>query len=592
MENRKEAHELVNQSRKIDSNVNKKQYVDILNAAIKKDPYYLEPYMMLGFFYFRERDWEKALMYLQKCVEIDYLLEDDEETAKKVYITLGKVYQITGNIEKSLQSFKSLIGLFPNSKASEKILKEIYSKLENRDEWFTLYKDGYNYCLDGKYEDALVSFKKSFGITNNFSWAYYYNARALMKMGRYQRGISSLGRALELDEHFLFYYGLFEIYELMKEYDKAKSFMEKVLSMNPLFSLILLDQCEEYLENDEEEKAEGIIKNVLLFPELPDDLRKHAKELAGKLKTRKVETADILKEDRLIIPEHTVEKEVEPVLHKMKKQVEKIYYDQVLDVEAEIEKMTRKAREDAKEIVQTAHKEAAAIISEARQKVDEDKVYETQKQEIRPDEIRAKMLNRAREEAETIIRGAREEANNIVQGAKEEAEEISQGAREEAESILANAHKKADKLLSEEKTAEEQCQRLLEQSTGQLEKILTQALSKILEGKGATEEQLLKTKPIQKEVTDASGNEIRNIIRDEMQVLKEELKEEFEKLGKIITQAVLKLEKTFEAGKEKEPEKEPVIQEKITRRKVEGPEPDEQGARKGRRLRTRLLRNE
>ena len=616
MGNREEALDLVEQSRKIDTNVNKKEYVDLLDAAIKKDSYYIEPYILLGFFYFKERDWDKALANLQKSVQIDYLLENNEETAKKVYITLGKVYQIIGNIEKSMHSFKNLIGLFPNAKASEKILKEIYSKLENRDEWFSMFKEGYNSYLSGKNEDALIYFKKSFGTFNNFSWAYYYNAKALCALGRLQRGISSFARAIELDEHFLFYYGLYETYELSKDSEKAKTNLFSTFSLNPLYPLILMEQCEQLHQNGETEKAERLLNDIMTYPELHEDLITSAKAISTTFRKEKPEEevsrdeiiemppADEIIEmppaDEIIEmpPADEIEKQEEPGLHERKKRVEQISYEHVPGAGAELEKLSRKAREDADEIIRRAHEEAEAIVFRARQSVETSGTTEIREAKQKAEEERAGILARARKEAESIIHESTEKAETILAEAQQKSRQhkdsmthIEEEMRklEEEKRKLEEEKKKAEISADVQRSAEEERRKILEEAGREAEYILEEAMKKIEEEKALYKGAPRLSDTLKKEFIGITAEELRGIIQDETRIAMGSLRKLLqEELARALKAPAQPQSQETELINEESEEEVPARTESQVPSEYQ--EPQDLSLRRGRRIKTRLLK--
>jgi tetratricopeptide (TPR) repeat protein len=240
MKDREEACERIQQAQDFYCKNDKDSYIRVLDQAIRKDPYYGEPHIMLGFHYFKERQWEKAQEHLARAIQLDYLLDNNEEMAEKVYITLGKVYQMRGRKEESLVIFKSYAGLFSYSPASEKLILQIFSRYPEVEKWFSLFKKGYNQFLAKNYDDALAYFNGALQLINSYSWLHYALGRTWASLGLHEEAVSSYKKALEIDEHFIFHYALHTSYSaLHREADSQKS-LERALEINPFYHLVLL----------------------------------------------------------------------------------------------------------------------------------------------------------------------------------------------------------------------------------------------------------------------------------------------------------------------------------------------------------------
>ncbi len=122
------ASELLIEAKKLNPSKNRGEFVSLLEKAISQDPDLAEPYLLLGFFYFEKQEMEKAQAYLSKGLTIappSPPSANKIDPAEKAYIILGKVYQYLGDKEKSLQCFRSLIELYPDSRMAKALAKQL-----------------------------------------------------------------------------------------------------------------------------------------------------------------------------------------------------------------------------------------------------------------------------------------------------------------------------------------------------------------------------------------------------------------------------------------------------------------------------------
>lgn len=305
MRDREEAKELLRKAYTMDMEGKKEEYISTLQAVIKKDPYYIEPYAMLGFHYYKEHQWELTLYNLKRAVDLDPMLGNNEKMAERLYITLGKVYQNIDNKKQSLLCFKTFVGLFPISEAAERIAKQIYSSLPDKEVWFSNVKNGYHCFLTRNFEEALTTFRKAIVLNRNFSWCNYYEGRALISLNRYREGITAIKRALELDEHFLFYYELHKAYELLNEEEEAQKLIKKTLELNPYYSIVMLQKSEIAIAKKDYEKAERYLVDIL-YAHPKDDFVIKARSLLKEIYAR-----------NQIIDEHVAAPEKPPAPEKL-----------------------------------------------------------------------------------------------------------------------------------------------------------------------------------------------------------------------------------------------------------------------------------
>lgn len=534
MKRREEARELARKAHAFDIKSDEKDYISLLTQAVATDPFYIEPYIMLGFHYFKERDYEKAQFNLNRALELDLTLEGNEDSAEKVYITLGKTYQMFHNREKSLFSFKSFVGLFPKSPHSEKILKQIYSKVQGIENRYAFLREGYEYYLAGKYEKAVQSFQHSIEGHEVFSWPYYHKGRALIALKLYEEAIEAYLEALEHDEHFLFHYALYEAHEAVGENEKAGKHFRKALELNPFHALAILDSAERHIQADDFVKAEILIGKVLVV-EPNREIVEIAKSLQRQLSRKRNSHEPSQNKPKSSHEEATDSKEeregatsaetgLSPSLaayakkakDKYSSHIETLFADIRGRLDAEMESRLEKASLDAVQIWERIisgerQREEELIV---RMKAEAEALFRARQKEAQNE--REALLEKTRHEARKLIEEAEIRAETITSVAQkkraeeekdmenrrrrseEKAERILSDAETRAASIIREAKHEADRILERaDRSLEEKRKQILKEANLEADEIVEEAYRKV----EAAEERLYKN--IEDKVEDA-----------------------------------------------------------------------------------------
>jgi len=520
MKVREEARVLIEKAHAFDIRKDEKDYISLLKQAVVADPFFIEPYIMLGFNYFKERDYEQALFNLNRAVELDLFLGGNEDNAEKVYITLGKTYQMFQNKEKSLFSFKTFVGLFPKSQHSEKIIKQIYSKVEDIAHRYAFLKEGYEHFLAGNFEKAVQSFQHSIEGHGVFSWAHYHKGRALMALKLYEEAIESFMEALEHDEHFIFHYSLFETFEALGDAERAGKSFRKALELNPFYALAVLETAERHLRADELDRAEKLVERVLTV-EPNREIIEIAKTLQKKISRVKSGEAPDEKPHGGAGERHgKAQKEPAAVREapgelaaaaRMSKDefaahAEALFAEIRGRLDSEMERLLEKAGADAAKswermISGERHREEELL---ARMKAEAEELFKARQKEALGE--REAMLEKTRQEARKMIEEAEIKAETITSVAQkrraeedrdietrrkrseERAERIVEDAEAKAEDIIKDARREADKIVERaEKSIEEKRRQIVKEANAEADDIVEEAYRKV----EAAEERLL-----------------------------------------------------------------------------------------------------
>ena len=164
-------------------------------------------YLTEGNKYFFGGDYNQAIEYYQKVLQLNPNLAE-------AYYNLGLAYGSLGQYQKAIEYFQKSIQLDPN-------LAEAYYFLGNA------------YVRLGQYQQAIEYYQKSLQLNPNDASAYNNLGLAYRKIGQYQKAIEYCQKALQLDPNFAkAYYNLGVAYLNLGQYQKAK---ENLLKAKELF---------------------------------------------------------------------------------------------------------------------------------------------------------------------------------------------------------------------------------------------------------------------------------------------------------------------------------------------------------------------
>ena len=150
------------------------EFKSLLERVIELDPSSGEPHIYLGLYYYKLKNIEKACEELREGLNIDCFAGNDVNLAQQAYVALGKSYSQQGNKEMALMSFRSLIGLYPETKVSEKLSQQIYGHKDIDPIWLKYYENGCEAFTEGNFDEAEELFKNAEIKNESFPWIQYH----------------------------------------------------------------------------------------------------------------------------------------------------------------------------------------------------------------------------------------------------------------------------------------------------------------------------------------------------------------------------------------------------------------------------------
>ena len=226
---------------------NVEEAIRLLKLAIQIDPNYAVAYARLGEAYWRDYDLTKKsdLVNLSKnAVNKGYMI--DSKLAS-VNVTLGMIYNGTGNYDKAILHFKKALASEPSDAAAFRGLAKAYQN-ENKDsEAESTYKQaiklkpdywaGYNdlgkfYYGKGRIDEAIKEFKQVVKFTPN-NYRGYNNVGAMYyALGQLSDAREMFENSLQVQPNYYTYSNLGVLYYKEGNYDKAAQMYREALKIN------------------------------------------------------------------------------------------------------------------------------------------------------------------------------------------------------------------------------------------------------------------------------------------------------------------------------------------------------------------------
>lgn len=216
--------------------------------VIKENPSHFDSLYYLGIIYCMLGFFEKALIYLDKAIDLNpdnlkilynkaVALQELKHLvdAIKIYDNIihkdpsyvwahykkANALQLLEKFEDSIICYKKVIHFKPD-------FSEVY------------YNQGISLYNLKKYKESYDSFSEAIKLQNNFPQAYYNRSLVLADLHEYKEAINDLDKAIELNSNYdLAFSFKAEILEILKEHESAIEHYKKSFEINPNGQLVL-----------------------------------------------------------------------------------------------------------------------------------------------------------------------------------------------------------------------------------------------------------------------------------------------------------------------------------------------------------------
>ena len=223
---------------------------DIKNALIKgknlikKYPDNYELNKFLGLILAHSNNHDEALIFFNKCLEINKNLPD-------IYFNLGLIFKKKGLLDLSVKNYEEAIKLNPEFLDAYINLGVVFEQQERNDDCLAVLqelikKDKNNYKAYfnlgnilkkiGRFEDSISAYSQAIKINNQQSEIFFNLAIVLKKIGNYEDAIINYKKAIELKpDYFKAYNNLGVIFNDQRKFSEAFNCFETSLKINPKF---------------------------------------------------------------------------------------------------------------------------------------------------------------------------------------------------------------------------------------------------------------------------------------------------------------------------------------------------------------------
>ena len=170
----------------------------ILESAIILYPDVEAVYYNLGVFYYRSREYQKAVDLLKRALDIN-------KYDKEALFYLGRSCYEIGSYQCSVEAFNKLL--------------ELAKGLTDKDVYWYL---GLSLYKLGRYKDAIEEFKRFTVWVNDPSKAYYNIGNCLFALGRFHRAVDYYLKAIEVNRDYVdAVYNLWKTYQTIGDEQNA-----------------------------------------------------------------------------------------------------------------------------------------------------------------------------------------------------------------------------------------------------------------------------------------------------------------------------------------------------------------------------------
>ncbi len=213
-----------------------------LALHLTEDETDLEIFSLLGMEYLYMENFEKAIIYFKKCLDIEP--EDQSSLYNIVYC-----YDMLDSNEVAIQFLQNYIDSQPYSETG----------------WHQLGREYYNL---GKYNEAIKSFDFAILIDDNFVGAYLEKAKTLEKLERYYDAIDNYNKCNKLDDPSAFSYLRIGVcYENLQQIENAIAYYKKSAEQDPYLDKPILNIISILFQQREYQKSIFYINQLINLEE-------------------------------------------------------------------------------------------------------------------------------------------------------------------------------------------------------------------------------------------------------------------------------------------------------------------------------------
>ena len=253
----------------------------LFGTILEQFPYFSEAAYSMGLVKFREKDFDEAVHYFHKTLELNPLHEKAQaaiaNVTRNIFNDGNNAYR-RGDLEGALAAYYRVLEMDNNfyrayyqigvieakmrnlSSAIESYLNALKIKPDFFKCWFAL---GLARSKEGDKEGALDAFNQVIEIDSSYVKAYSSLAEIYIGLKEYTKAFEVLNTATKVDSSdSKSYYFLGKIYIELKQFEKAVENLEKGVAVNPEFAMAWLGLAEAHNELGNCEAAKVAAREV------------------------------------------------------------------------------------------------------------------------------------------------------------------------------------------------------------------------------------------------------------------------------------------------------------------------------------------
>ena len=222
--------------------------IDLFTRALSKDPSYALAYAGLGSTYASKYALTKDPQWIKKATSNGQRALQLDDRLVPVHVTMGQVYQETGELEKALSEFHQALELDPSAIQATYLIGETYeaqgklteaeaalsSVVNRRPGYWAGYSGlGAFYYRHGQFANAAAQFQAMIDLQPDNSIGYHDLGGVYIAMARYDDAIATLKKGLSLKETSRAWNNLGSAYMYLGQYPEAVDAMKRATELDP-----------------------------------------------------------------------------------------------------------------------------------------------------------------------------------------------------------------------------------------------------------------------------------------------------------------------------------------------------------------------
>ncbi|MFX1480472.1 MAG: tetratricopeptide repeat protein [Promethearchaeota archaeon] len=264
----KEAQELSNKASEYINNKEFEKALKYLNKALEIEPNYAEAMSKLGYIHYR-LDYKE--MSKEEVFDISKKALDLNPKSPIVWRCMGTAYSNKKEYDKAIACYQKAVEIDPNDVSAWNNMGNDYSNKKEYDKAieyyekavgidpnhvYTWYNMGGVYGYKKEYDKAIKCYEKAVDIDPNNISTWYNMGSAYINKKEYDKAIECYEKVIELDpNHVGVWNNMGVVYGYKKEYDKAIVCYERVVEIDPNYIIAWYNMGNDYDDKKEYDKA-------------------------------------------------------------------------------------------------------------------------------------------------------------------------------------------------------------------------------------------------------------------------------------------------------------------------------------------------